>query len=224
MPYIYPDVDSLLNQPLVGSGTCVDLIKAYVPGLKGKTTLAWKAGVNVLEAFMAGKPIRRGRFLGTDLMNRRGVSRGLRMTIVGAISCALCQTVAATAAVTATAPYRVECPAVLPPAEVKMRSTTDGWTSTAAQRWTVDGSGMLHGKPDGEGYLAPTSAETRKSGARSTAIRRWTFDIPHQNETWVYCAYGPVELARPIPADATECTVTVTFDGKRRGPTIFECK
>jgi hypothetical protein len=65
VPYIYPDVDSLLKQPLVGSGTCVDLIKAYVPGLKGKTTLAWKAGVNVLEAFMAGKPIRRGTAIAT---------------------------------------------------------------------------------------------------------------------------------------------------------------
>ncbi|MFZ3289811.1 MAG: BPSL0067 family protein [Telluria sp.] len=50
MPFVYREVDQLWHQPLAGSGTCVDIIKEYVPGLKGLSTTAWKAGVNVMEA------------------------------------------------------------------------------------------------------------------------------------------------------------------------------
>ncbi len=65
MPYIYPEVDTLINKPLIGTGTCVDLIKALVPGLKGKSTVAWKQGVNVMEAFKAGKSFPRGTAIAT---------------------------------------------------------------------------------------------------------------------------------------------------------------
>lgn len=54
MPFVYPDVDSLRKAdgppvPLAGDGSCVALIKHYVPGLKGVPTSAWRAGGNVLE-------------------------------------------------------------------------------------------------------------------------------------------------------------------------------
>lgn len=65
MPYSYPAVDKLQNKPLVGSGTCVDLIKLFVPGLIGKSTAVWRAGVNVMEAQKAGKTIRRGTAIAT---------------------------------------------------------------------------------------------------------------------------------------------------------------
>jgi hypothetical protein len=32
MPFVYPEVDQLWHKPLAGSGTCVDIIKEYVPG------------------------------------------------------------------------------------------------------------------------------------------------------------------------------------------------
>ena len=65
MHYIYPEADSLQNKPLMGTGTCVDLIKLLVPGLKGLSTQSWKPGENVMEAFKTGKAIPRGTAIAT---------------------------------------------------------------------------------------------------------------------------------------------------------------
>ena len=48
MPFVYPQVRSLINQPLQGDGSCVDLIKLYAPGLKGLTTPNWAQGIAVV--------------------------------------------------------------------------------------------------------------------------------------------------------------------------------
>lgn len=40
MPFVYRDVEELWRKPLAGSGTCVDIVKEYVPGLKGLPTAA----------------------------------------------------------------------------------------------------------------------------------------------------------------------------------------
>ncbi|HEX7985138.1 MAG TPA: BPSL0067 family protein [Duganella sp.] len=50
MPFVYREAEQLWHQPLAGSGSCVDIIKEYVPGLIGLPTMAWRAGVNVMEA------------------------------------------------------------------------------------------------------------------------------------------------------------------------------
>lgn len=65
MPYIYPEVDTLLKQPFIKEGDCVDLIKALVPGLIGKSTTSWKQGENVMEARRAGKVFPRGTAIAT---------------------------------------------------------------------------------------------------------------------------------------------------------------
>ena len=65
MPYIYPGVDSLLKQPFIKDGDCVDLIKALVPGLIGKSTTSWKQGENLMEARRAGKTVPRGTAVAT---------------------------------------------------------------------------------------------------------------------------------------------------------------
>lgn len=49
MPYVYKDVRTLDRHVLVGSGHCVDLVKAYAPGLKGIPTSAWRAGSHVVD-------------------------------------------------------------------------------------------------------------------------------------------------------------------------------
>ena len=131
---------------------------------------------------------------------------------------------AAHAAPAAVTPFHAVCPAVLPAGVVPLHGTAGDWTASAPAQWPVDGSGMLHGPADGQAYLVPDSARTTRSGARKTHVRRWTLGSPHQNETWVYCAYGPVELARRIPVDATECTVTVDYLRQQRGQTVFDCK
>jgi hypothetical protein len=62
MSYIYKDVDKLINQPFVGSGTCVDIIKLFVPGLQGKPTTSWRKGDNVMET---GSRIPKGTAIAT---------------------------------------------------------------------------------------------------------------------------------------------------------------
>ena len=59
MGYVYSGVDELAKGETLqaGKGECVDLIKEYVPGLKGKSTATWRAGAWVMEA---GAAIRRG--------------------------------------------------------------------------------------------------------------------------------------------------------------------
>lgn len=52
MPYIFKEVDTLDTDPplpAVGDGSCVSLVKHYVPGLKGVPTSSWRAGENVLD-------------------------------------------------------------------------------------------------------------------------------------------------------------------------------
>ena len=65
MNFIYADVDKLLGKPLLGSGTCVDLVKRLVPGLKQGSTATWKVGDNVMDAYKAGKTIPRGTAIAT---------------------------------------------------------------------------------------------------------------------------------------------------------------
>lgn len=50
MPYLYPSAANLNRQPLAGSGECVDLVKEFVPGLKGVSTQSWRPGVDVLAS------------------------------------------------------------------------------------------------------------------------------------------------------------------------------
>lgn len=65
MPHVYHAVDQLIDTPVVGSGTCVDLIKLYVPGLIGKPTTSWKEGIGVMEAQKSGKKLMRGTAIAT---------------------------------------------------------------------------------------------------------------------------------------------------------------
>jgi hypothetical protein len=60
-------VDDLRGKPVAGSGTCVDIIKEYVPGLKGLPTTSWKAGVNVIEA---GGKVAKGTAIATFVNGR----------------------------------------------------------------------------------------------------------------------------------------------------------
>lgn len=50
MPHVYGAVDSLQGHDLVGGGDCVDLVKAYAPGLRTALTSQWRAGEKVTRA------------------------------------------------------------------------------------------------------------------------------------------------------------------------------
>lgn len=156
-------------------------------------------------------------------MNRRAYHFGLSLAASCAMAWWLSQPLAAYAA---PAPQRVDCPLSLPAGSVQPRALPDGWHLDAPESWSwpLDGSGMLQGRPDESGYLVPTSAETKKTGGRKVSVRRWTMDVPHAHETWLYCGYGPVQLARRIPPTATDCTVTVEMDRGQRVSTAFVCR
>jgi hypothetical protein len=49
MPHVYTKVRELAGQELVGSGDCVELVKAFAPGLKGTTTSSWRPGERVVD-------------------------------------------------------------------------------------------------------------------------------------------------------------------------------
>ena len=83
---------------------------------------------------------------------------------------------------------------------------------------------MLHGAPNESGYLVPSWKKAEKRGKRTVDNRGWDLYVPHGYEKWVYCGYGPVQLAHRVPVDATECSVSVTFNGQQRGPTVFTGK
>ncbi|MES2322980.1 MAG: BPSL0067 family protein [Pseudomonadota bacterium] len=65
MPYTFSAVDKLLEQPLIASATCVDLVRLFVTGLAGKPTSSWKQGVGVMDAHRAGTVIPRGTAIAT---------------------------------------------------------------------------------------------------------------------------------------------------------------
>jgi len=83
MPFVFKDVDTLDRDPpppKVGNGDCVDLVKHYVPGLKGIPTSAWRAGGNVLEL---GNTVARGTAIATFVNGRYpGRERGNHAAIV----------------------------------------------------------------------------------------------------------------------------------------------
>jgi hypothetical protein len=120
--------------------------------------------------------------------------------------------------------FRVVCPPALPANTASVRKSQDGWTVSKSGNQPFNGSGMLHGDPDEEAYLVPDSVVGPKAGKSSHATRRWTFGVPHGHEKWIYCAYGTVQLARRIPAHASECTATESLDRGSYGPTVFRCK
>lgn len=156
-------------------------------------------------------------------MNGRRFPFGLMSATAAAMAWCLSQPHAAYAA---PAPQRFDCPLSLPPGMVPTRNLPDGWNMTAPEAWAwrLDGSGMLHGAPDEGGYLIPASAQTHKSRRREISVRRWVLSTPHGYETWLYCGYGPVQLARRVPPTATECTVTVEVNREQRVSTAFVCR
>ena len=144
---------------------------------------------------------------------------GLLLATSAAMVSLLSQPIAAHAA-----PHRVECPHWLPPGSVPMRTTPEGWNMSASAPWKLDGSGILHGAPDEEAYLIPNYAHKTNRQGQTTSVRRWSFTVPHGFETWLYCTYGPVQLARPIPPTATECSATVIEIRGERISTVFACR
>jgi hypothetical protein len=125
-------------------------------------------------------------------------------------------------------PFRVVCPLTLPPDAMPTRKIADGWVvSVPGQRtwpWRERAAGILHGPPDWMGHLIPGSIKETKVGKRNIIVMRWTFDVPHPNENWAFCGYGPIEMARRVPAYVKECAATVAEDQGRPLPTAFECK
>lgn len=124
----------------------------------------------------------------------------------------------------AAAAFHIECPRLSPEKALPLTVSADGWTVSTPASHRNDGAGMVHGAPDEQAYLVPTSNHAIKRGKTAIIVTRWAFSLPHSYETWLYCAYGPVEMARRIPVNATECVATDERRGSERLPTIFDCR
>ena len=125
---------------------------------------------------------------------------------------------------THSAEQRYDCPLWLKPDAVKADRPPEGWTAVMPQEWRLDGGGLLHGAPDESGYLKPYDAKISKNGDREIGVTRWKLDLPHPYETWLYCGYGPLQLFKRIPVDATECTATSKTERGAFVETVFVCK
>lgn len=119
---------------------------------------------------------------------------------------------------------RFDCPLWLKPDAFKADRPPAGWTAVMPQEWRLEGGGLLHGAPDESGYLKPYDAKVFKNGYLETGVTRWKLDLPHPYETWLYCGYGPLQLFKRIPADATECIATSKTERKAIVETVFVCK
>ena len=120
--------------------------------------------------------------------------------------------------------HRIVCPLYLPADAIKKgQHLPENWT-VSTEAWRLDGGGLLHGSPDEEGILRPDVATAKKHGTREVSYRRWELSVPHPHETWLFCGYGPVKLARRIPVDATVCTSDGGAEKGIRVATVFQCK
>lgn len=122
------------------------------------------------------------------------------------------------------AEQRFDCPLWLTPDAFKADRPPAGWTAVMPQEWRLEGAGLLHGAPDESGYLKPYDAKISKNGDRETGVTRWKLDLPHPYETWLYCGYGPLQLFKRVPVDATECTATSRTERGAFVETVFVCK
>jgi hypothetical protein len=146
------------------------------------------------------------------------------LTLTGAITLTTGLAHSAPPAVAAAAPFRVTCPALLAPAAFRPDRVPAGWVGTVPQDTRVSGAGLLWGPPDESGYLKPDEAKTTGPAGRRVNVTRWRLDVPHSYETWVYCAYGPLQLAKRIPAEAIECTASSTGSYGSFDEIVFACK
>lgn len=155
--------------------------------------------------------------------------RGFPVVLALAVSCAmagLCSMpLTARSAEQPAGEQHVDCPLWLKPDSFKADRPPEGWTAVMPQEWRLDGGGLLHGAPDESGYLRPYEAKTTKKGDRETGITRWKLGpLPHSYETWLYCGYGPLQLFKRIPVNATECTATTNTERGAFVGTVFVCK
>jgi hypothetical protein len=92
------------------------------------------------------------------------------------------------------------------------------------QAGRLTGGGLLHGAPNESGYLKPDTAKLSKDGSRETNVTVWKLSPPHPYETWLYCSYGPLEIFKRIPPDATVCVATSKLERSAFLETVFVCR
>lgn len=122
------------------------------------------------------------------------------------------------------AEQRVACPLWLKPDAFQVGRPPEGWTAVMPQEWRLDGGGLLHGAPNESAVLKPYDAKTTRSGPRETSTALWKLSRPHPFETWLFCSYGPLQLFKRVPVDATQCTATSKTDNGAFVETVFVCK
>jgi hypothetical protein len=123
------------------------------------------------------------------------------------------------------AEQRTTCPLWIQPEAFKANRPPKGWTAAMPQEGRLSaGGGLLWGAPEESGYLRPDEAKTTKNRSHVTGTARWKLTVPHSFEVWLSCAYGPLQLFKRIPVDATECTSTSKIENGVFAEVVYVCK
>jgi hypothetical protein len=146
------------------------------------------------------------------------------MALVGSVAFKVSLAHGAPPTATTTETFRVTCPPSLAAAAFKPDRVPAGWVGAVPQDTRVSGAGLLWGPPDESGYLKPDEAKTTGPAGRRVNSTRWRLAVPHSYETWMYCAYGPLQLSKRIPPEATECTASSTGSSGAFDEVVFACK
>lgn len=105
------------------------------------------------------------------------------------------------------APQRVECPAEVAEATIRLVAKDDGWKPYQSSPLKLNSAAPTGGPPELHADLAQFTTKRYKT------VRIDTYDLspPHPGGIWMKCGYGAsneITLHKRLDDNVTECTIT----------------
>lgn len=105
------------------------------------------------------------------------------------------------------APQRIECPAEVTEATIRLVARDDGWKPYQSFPLKLNSAAPTGGPPELHADLAQFTTKRNKT------VRIDTYDLrpPHPGGIWMKCGYGAsneITLHRRLNDDVTQCTIT----------------
>jgi hypothetical protein len=105
------------------------------------------------------------------------------------------------------APQRYECPQSIPEASVRVTAPGQAWKPFVSSPLYLSGAAPADGPPERLGVLRGDDPRKTKAGW----THKYSLEGIYPEGKWLRCdygSYGEVSLARRLPDDIHECTVT----------------
>lgn len=157
-------------------------------------------------------------------MNKLPLPAALTLVLASSVAWLASPAILAHSAPRGTDKFQVTCPLSLPAAAFKPDRVPEGWSGALPLDTRLTGAGLLHGPPEEMGVLKPDFAKSAGSSGQKVNVTRWKLDVPHPYETWVFCEYGPLQLAKRIPPYAVECTAASKGSSAWFEEIVFTCR